>query len=461
MKRAFSAFLVTLLAALATGCTSQNWNNRLPASSELGSPRGFRIARTAIHVHSPFSWDACDKNGFPGGSINTECLSHLRSALCSNRIDFAHMTDHPNNMAKYEFENLLMHQASDQWIEESGNKVGNEIACGDGTKVITTVGFEDRLIAAAMDVHADADIQTRTTLYTEETAASVTTLKTDTDAVVIVPHIESRDMAVVDTLGMDAIEVYNFHANVDPKIRGRDLGLDYFRGVADLLLYLFDPYQKLQPDLAILSFYQWHPKWRSRWNTLISTGHKVAGVASNDSHENVLSYKANDGERIDSHRRILRWFSNHLLVNALTIDENKAAIRQGRGWWVFEAAGSPVGMDFYADNGTTTIGVGETGTYAAGTTTLTVKVPHLHPDSPQNRTQPTVTVRVVRVTTGGEDEVIGQATNSDLSVAVTQVGQYRAQVGIDLRHLEGYFDSEVIDASVELPWIVSNHLYLE
>lgn len=364
-------------------------------------------------------------------------------------------------MVNYSFDDLLMHGAGDEWIEESGKKVGNRISCGDGHQTVTTVGYEDRLIGLAMDEHVDVTVDDRNAVYKAETAAAVTALKTNSDAVVIVPHLESRDMALVKTLGMDAVEVYNFHANVDPKIRGRDMGLDYFRGVADLLLYLFDPYQKLQPDLAILSFYQWHSKWRTRWNTLVSEGYKVAGVAANDSHENVLPQNANDGERIDSHRRILRWFSNHLLVSSLSIDEIKGAIRNGRGWWVFEGAGSPVGMDFYANNGSTTINVGSTGTYAAGTTTLYAKAPSLHGESPQNRTAPGIVLRMIRVKTGGADEVIAQATGADLAVPVTQTGIYRVEVGMTLVHLEGYLDSEMIDPSTEVTWIVSNHIYLE
>src|SRR5688572_21470322 len=76
------------------------WDPGLPASTEMGARRGLTPARGIIHLHSPYSHDACD--GVPrnkDGSINAECLQDLKAALCATRMSYAALTDHDDSMA--------------------------------------------------------------------------------------------------------------------------------------------------------------------------------------------------------------------------------------------------------------------------------------------------------------------------------------------------------------------------
>src|SRR5690606_20830362 len=88
------------------GCGRDPWDPTLPPSGELGAPRGQAIARMILHLHSPYSHDACDGAGLSGSTPNASCLADLKRALCQNHIDFAFLTDHPSHMAEYGFGQL-------------------------------------------------------------------------------------------------------------------------------------------------------------------------------------------------------------------------------------------------------------------------------------------------------------------------------------------------------------------
>src|SRR5690349_9097195 len=78
------------------------WDPGLPPSSAMGGHRGLVPARGIIHLHSPYSHDACDGNprGDTGlGPVNEDCLADLRAGLCTTRMDFAAVTDHDDSMA--------------------------------------------------------------------------------------------------------------------------------------------------------------------------------------------------------------------------------------------------------------------------------------------------------------------------------------------------------------------------
>ena len=91
-----------------SACNLQLIAKELPSARELGTPHGYELARTIMHLHSPYSWDSCDKKGLIGGQVNAECLADLRFALCEDRVDFAFLTDHTNAMVDYEFDELLI-----------------------------------------------------------------------------------------------------------------------------------------------------------------------------------------------------------------------------------------------------------------------------------------------------------------------------------------------------------------
>jgi hypothetical protein len=447
---------------LSFSACKQPYDNTLPDSSKLGSPRGYRLIRTITHFHSPYSWDACDKNGLIGGKVNAVCLQHLRDALCSNRVDLIFLTDHPDSMQNFEMRDLLLVSGKDEVVLKNGNPYANKMqGCSNSFTPEVLTGFEDRLLALGMTGHLDPNLAIRSDLYHQETVDLRNRLATQAEAVVLIPHTESRSLETIRTLQPDGIEIYSFHANIDPKIRVDSLHAPPFKNIPGFLTYLVDPYRELNPDFSFLNFIETFPVYFETWNSLIAGGLRVSGFGGTDSHENVFPQIASDDERLDSHRRVMRIMSNHLLVMNVDPDEAKQAIKNGQGWMVFEGLGSPVGMDFYATFGSTTVGVGQTGALAGATATITVKLPSLYSGSPHGADAPIVGLTLKQVLAGGKDKVVASAEGKDIQYQTNVAGAYRAEVTIVPKHLRDLLGSFSSQADKEFTWIITNHLYLD
>src|SRR5512146_636570 len=122
------AWYLCALAACGGGTSSPPqppaWDKTLPESSVMGSWRGLLPARGIVHLHSPYSHDACD--GMPraaDGTPNEPCLQDLRAALCTTNIDYANLTDHDASMADEEFPTLFNMRGTDQPVMVNGNQV--------------------------------------------------------------------------------------------------------------------------------------------------------------------------------------------------------------------------------------------------------------------------------------------------------------------------------------------------
>ncbi|MGE0615904.1 MAG: hypothetical protein AB7P04_09700 [Bacteriovoracia bacterium] len=455
------------LASFALGCTRPTYPSELPDAAELGSPRGQRIARVITHLHTPYSNDACDKVGLTDGVPSVECLTHLREALCKNRIDVALATDHPAHMAAYEFASLLLQASGDELlVDGAANTYANRLAgCANGFRPYLTVGIEGRLLAMGMVKHLSGTAAQREEAYNAETQALRDDLVNTSEAVVMVPHTESRTVSTIQTVNPHGIEIYNVHANLDPKIRKKDLGLPPFEHMSKILGYLFDPYKSLNADFLFMKFVETPAIYFTRWNELIHGGLKLTGVGGSDSHENIFPQKAADGERLESHRRLTRFMSNHVVVGAATVPEVKQALRTGRSWLVFEGFGSPVGLDFYAVTGGTTYGMGETGTLGANSATFTVTTPTLHTSSPGAGmgVDPEVRTELKRVLANGADEVVARSSGfgvgGNISYTTSTAGAYRVEIFIRPRQLAKFIEAPD-QAEREFRWIVSNHVYL-
>lgn len=465
------------------GCfSSADTSAVLPASSTAPAVRGYQTARVVTHYHSPYSWDACDRNGTPGGAINQGCLADFRFALCQNHVDMAFVTDHPSNMANYEMKDLLLIKSGDNLILKNGLPYVNSMGgCADGFRPLLAVGFEDRLLPVGMTQHLDPDPATRLALYTTETLALSNQLKTQSEAVVVIPHTESRTVSEIEGLNPDAIEIYNLHANIDPKIRLHSLGLAPFSFMPSLLTYIVDPYGQLNPDLAFLGFFQIAQVYFQTWNQLISDGFPVAGLAGTDSHENVFPQTVADGERLDSHRRIIRTFSNHVKVKSIDPDSIKEALQAGRLSIQIEGLGVVDQFDFYGTAGSSTAEMGETLSLSQGLTTLYVQSPTLAVASAASANDPPSSGQVVvpftaptqlptlsplirvelrQVLTGGKDQVVASSNGTDISFNVTQPGAYRVQAFITPLQLKVLLGPLSDQANKEYPWIVTNHIYI-
>ncbi|MFZ9595572.1 MAG: hypothetical protein ACO3A2_05785 [Bdellovibrionia bacterium] len=446
----------------ALGCKPA-YDPMLPDSATLGNPRGKRIVRSIAHFHSPYSWDACDRDGLSGGRLNPSCLAHLRAALCMNRVDLLFLTDHPNAMHAYEMRELLLTSDQDHLVNQNGSPVVNQMSgCAGGFTPEILVGFESQLMALGMTAHLDPDPQVRKTLYDQDSLSLRTRLANEAHAVVMIPHIESRSVEAMEALAPDGVEIYNFHANVDPKIRVSSLQAPPFQNIPGFLSFLVDPYGELNPDFSFLNFIEVFPVYLKKWDTLLSHGLRVAGFGGSDSHENVFPQVAQDGERLDSHRRIMRFMSNHLWVSTKEADAIKQAMKAGQGWSVFEGLGSPLGMDFYATLADSSwVGAGESGSLAGGVARIRVKCPQLHPQSPRSGQSPRVRIVLKQIQPSGESVVVAQAQDQDLDWEASSAGVFRAELFIVPRHLKGFLGPFSGFSDQEFAWILTNPLYLE
>jgi hypothetical protein len=366
-------------------------------------------------------------------------------------------------MADYEMSSLLLLQTGDATLSGPNGPYGNQMSgCTNGARPVLTVGFEGSVIALGMNQHIESTPEARHATYNAQGGNALSSrLKTEADALVVVPHTESKELPWIKDLNPDAIEIYNFHANLDPKIRHKDLGLPAFEKIPWILAYLIDPWNSLNADFSFMSFLEVHPIYSKKWNQLVTSGYPVTGVFGTDSHENVFKQRASDGERLDGHRRISRMMSNHVLVSTLSIDGVKAAIRSGRVFGVFEGLGSPVGMDFYAVSQSSTAGVGETLTLGAGSATFTIQAPRLHSNSPHDGDEPEIELYLKRLNTDGSESVLASSRGTTLTYSTSTLGAYRAEVQIKPNHLEGFLGdfSELKDKSY--PWIIANPIYLQ
>ncbi len=450
---------MVLISAL--GCDGNHWNKTLPSTQDLALIRGYSEVRTSIHLHSPLSYDACDAG-------NSHCLSDLRSALCSNHIDFVFLTDHPSHMAETSFSELLLSIPGDEaLVDTNGSIIGNKMTCSDYHQIQIMAGYEDQLMPIGMTNHLAGSSSDRLSLYTQQDKSQdpslVSNLQNLANAIVIIPHTESRDLSYLKTLGVNGIEIYNLHANINPNMRSNFLGFDYFSGLIDLTVYWVNPYGKQQPDLAFMSFLKVSPIYAQKWDALIASGSPVFGVAGNDSHQNFFPGMANDGDRVDSHRRLTRWVTNHFLVKSSTLVEIKSAILAGRGWIVFEGLGTPIGMDFHSQTHSTFAEIGATMTLIAGITTIHVEVPQLHSQSPRANAlqEPIITLRLKKVDSNGIETTVASSLGNSIDFTVQDVGAYRAEIGMIPIHLKSFMGYKNSQATEEIPWIITNHIYLK
>ena len=179
-------------------------------------------------------------------------------------------------------------------------------------------------------------------------------------------HTEGRDLAELATLGLDGIELYQLHANLDPDIRMEYLGLardDYLAAVIPFFLT-----EGRQPDLATLGFLLPNEPSIVALEPL-GQSQRLTISAGTDAHQNVFTSIATDGERGDSYRRMIRWFNNRIRATELTPQAVKAALRAGNNHIVFESFGTPVGFDFHAE-GEAVIEMGAEASLAGGPLTL-------------------------------------------------------------------------------------------
>ncbi len=435
---------------------------REPAVTTIGVRRTLTPVRGIIHLHSPLSHDACDGQGYreETGTIDEDCLSDLRSALCTMHIDFAALTDHDDFFADQDFEETYLQRSDDALVRnDKGDAVASRITCEDGHEVLWTVGSENALMPVMLDRHPVGTIEDRKAIYNSNNATTANAFR-DQGGLTFLAHTEDKDIELLRSLGLDGLEIYNLHANLDPGIREEFLGLDgpaAFRAALD-----FAGVDELgpEPDLAMIAFLEPSNVALQKWDTLLGEGLRLTGTAGTDAHQNALPVMFRDGERGDSYRRMISWFSNIALVETPGDHESlQDSLDKGRSFVAFEIMGSPSGFDVRATKANSaTLELGDEAQSDAGYQ-LVVTTPSVFGLDASLPT-PEMRVSILHVDESGSREV-ASGTSGDVTTPLSSPGAYRVEVYITPKHLSPYLGNLGPEhAEKELPWIYSNPIYV-
>jgi hypothetical protein len=274
--------------------------------------------------------------------------------------------------------------------------------------------------------------------------------------VTLVAHTEQWTVDQLTNLHLDGFEMFNLHRNA-LKNGGvaADLVLNYAdKGMLDGLMH---------PDLFLAAFVLDDETYLTTWGTVLARGSKRVTTMGSDCHRNTFPQLLQDGERIDSYRRMMSAFSNHLLVHAKSDGswddrDLKEALKGGRNFGVFEFMGYAEGFDFMAMEGTTPREIGQTATLANGVTLKATmpKVKNLDPAAEP----PALKLSMLKAREGGWDEV-GSITQGTLEFPVTQPGAYRVEVRMVPKHLKAFAGKKGAFFTAERPWVMSSALYVE
>ena len=427
---------------------SRPWRRGLPPlAEEVEAPRGWLPVRSVIHLHSPWSHDACDGQGIQSGVPAADCLEDLRSALCTAGVDFAFITDHPDHAATVPWDDMLLRQAGDTIIDGPWGPMGHEIGCPTGHTVTWLPGIEDDLMPVALQRHAGTgELSEAHALYNRSDAQAIAASR-EAGALVFVNHPEGRtreEMSEFQDAGGTGIEVFNLHAAFDPRIRSADLGLEPASWLSDIQPFT-SPEGTAEPDLFVLGVLEPQVPSLAHWDQL-STRSATVGVTGTDAHQNVMPVPLRDGERGDGYRRMLRWLNTTLLVEDRTVESARTALASGRAYVAFEALGTPAGVDLHhrAEDGE----IVEMGGTATAGGHLEVGCVSLSADSPRGLEAPEVTIAVLR---DGTPWAEGCGAH-----AVTTPGVYRVEISLTPHHLTPFLGDSPEVWMKTYPWVYTN-----
>jgi hypothetical protein len=447
--------LVPVLALAA--CTQQpnppvtTWWSPSITLSTSRTVRELHDLRGLIHAHSPYSHDACDANPRPdGGDIDRSCLADFRRGLCQAGHDFVFLTDHPDSFERTDFVDALLFDAAqgDTLELEGGRPVANHLACPDGHAVLVLAGTESDMMPVGLPAHLGDTPAARHVAYSVVEPDPINHLR-DAGALVIIQHTEQWTPTQLVSLPIDGFEMYNLHNNAV-------LNAGYF---VDLLANLTtaDFTGLPHPDLtlALLRDIE-QPKYLNTWGSVLARGAKRVTTMGTDCHRNTFPQLLADGERIDSYRRMMRMFSNHLLVRG---EPSRAtlleALKARRLYGVFEVLGYAAGFDYHAEVGGALHEQGAAVPVGAELVVTLPQVAQLDPAGPQ----PVLRARIVKAVEGGWLEVA--TGSSSLRYRTTGPGAYRAEVRMVPKHLGPWLADSLAVASAQRPWVYANAIDVE
>ena len=449
------------IAAFLTACPSPDdtvdsdvvevpeWSRtRARLSDASPAVRSRQPHRVITHLHSPWSHDACDGDGVVDGVVNAPCLEDLRRGLCEAAVDLAFVTDHPDRAAFVDYDQLWHPNTDDTPIVQGNETVGNLISCADGSQTAWLPGIEDELMPLGLSRHVADREEARENLYNRSDSDAVIEL-TDAGGLVFVAHTEQRDAATVRMqrdAGLVGVEIFNSHAMFAPDIRSEYLGLEGLGWTNDIGPFT-RPDATAEPDLLFLGVLELQAPSMALFDDLLQDG-PLVGIAGTDAHQNVLRLELRDGERLDSYRRTLTWFSNHVYSTDSSPQAIKAALAAGQSAVVFEVLGVPNGFDFYLDgDGITEMG----GSATQGD--IVVACPTLAETFPQGPDAPDIVVGILKN---------GTLWQSGCGTFPTDgPGVYRVQVDLTTHHLTPFLGDEPERFLRPFPWILSNAIRVE
>jgi hypothetical protein len=424
---------------------SDTWQPGVALAS-IASPneRGLYDVRGVIHAHSVYSHDACDEEPVKNGVRDQSCLEDFRRGVCQSRHDFVMTTDHPDAFAEHEYPELLLFDATrDELVERDGLPRANRMGCPDGTRPLLIPGLESKLMPVGLERHASD----REVAYGETSTRAIELLR-EAGAVVLLAHTEDWSADQLADLPIDGFEMYNLHANA--LLNGGtilELLVRLDRGDTDLP----------QSDLSFVPIFSEDPRYLDTWGATLARGVRRVTTMGTDCHRNTFPALMPDGERVDSYRRMMMWFSNHLLVDRLDFDDRTltGALAAGRAYGVIEVLGYAEGFDFVAvANGTT---------YEMGDEVELASAPELIVRRPRVRglvEQPKLELRLLQATASGWNTV-ATAGEGDLIHRPSEPGAYRAEVRITPTHVAEMLGSyRPAFAGQQRVWVYSNPTYV-
>lgn len=462
-----------VLALLAVGCGSEgpgsdkatagdsavppslevDWTRGPVPTAELAVVRDRATRRGIVHLHSPWSHDACDGEPLVDGAPDPDCLADLRAGLCDAGIDVAWLTDHPTHAAGQPYAaRFHVREGIDTWVEVDGVPAAARWACDSGGSVLVRVGYEDTLMPLGLTAPLADDPTTEDLVASSDTPEAIALMR-DRGALVAIAHTEGRTPEWLDQVvgdGAAAVELFNLHAAFDPRIRSGDLGLEASSWLGRIGPFTA-PDSTLASDLLVLAVLEPHAASLARWDTLTASGARVVATAGTDAHQNTLPMVLPDGERGDGYRRMLRWITQHIRVPVAEADDPRAvqaALAAGHFMVVAEVLGTPEGFDVRL---TTDSGVVETGG-VGGPGTLTVTCPTLASGSPRGLDDPDLSVVVLH---DGEPWAEGCGDHP-----VTEPGAYRVEVHMVPHHLRRFLGTHADEWIVAYPWIYSQPVHV-
>lgn len=429
-------------------------------SAEMPAPRDWVYQRGIIHNHSPFSHDGCDSKAWPDDGIPDEtvidsCRLDVRAGMCKTGQDFVFFTDHAGYMAHREYPEVLMYLDGDTLIERGGLPVANRVLCDGGHQVITAAGSETGMMPIGIERHPAGTIEERKAVYGAEGPDAIATLH-ELGALVLLYHTEEWPAESVDDWPIDGIEIYNTHFNLMDNMAAAVKMIGAMRS---------DPSKIPAIELGILAFLQENERDLQHWARVVQKK-RMLGIMATDAHQNVFQAPSPDGERLDSFRRMMHWFSNYVLVPAPsaergaggTVDDKvlKEGLAAGRVFGAFHVFGYPQGFDFHAEVGDQLYEMGAEVPAAPATLVITKPtVARLDPKGPA----PELKLRLLKAKADETWEVVAES-NADRMAFEVETGVYRAEVRVVPHHLTQWLGTEPEKFLKEYVWIYANPIYV-